>query len=190
MRAGKSTPPFRVRVSPIHGSGVFAVRRIRPGQQLIDYLGQRLSGEALKARLADMRAINSPHTFLFRLNPKLYVDAAVDGNDARFINHSCDPNCESSVEGDRITISSIKNIQPGVELTYDYSLEIEKNPSASRLKLFACRCGAIFCRGSMLDLDSLVKPARRPKPAGRTKKTAQPGGKKRARANAKKTPRK
>lgn len=161
MTAGKAEPPFEVRVSPIHGSGVFAIRHIRAGQPLIDYLGLRLTGSALKKRLEDKTAIDNPHTFLFRINPRIYVDAAVDGNDARFINHSCQPNCETRVRGYRITIRSVQTIRPGEELTYDYALEIEEKPSPARRKLFLCRCGAEQCRGTMLDESGHGKPVRR-----------------------------
>ena len=87
---------------------------------------------------------------LFHVEGDRYIDASVNGNDARFINHSCQPNCETEVADGGIWIRAIRNIQPGVELTYDYSLEIERRPSRKRRDEYACRCGATTCRGTML----------------------------------------
>jgi SET domain-containing protein len=97
-------------------------------------------------------AANGPHTFLFHFEGDRYIDAAVGGNDARFINHSCDPNCDPEVLDGAIWIRSIRNIQPGVELSYDYALGLEKGSSRKKRSLYACRCGAAKCRGTMLDV--------------------------------------
>jgi SET domain-containing protein len=94
--------------------------------------------------------VDDPHTLLFHLGGDRYVDASVGGNDARFINHSCDPNCESVVSDGAIWIRAIKNIQPRVELTYDYSLEIERRASRARRSRYLCHCGTSKCRGTML----------------------------------------
>jgi uncharacterized protein len=144
----KNRPPFAARRSRIHGTGVFATRRIRAGRTLVAYLGQILTAAEVDARYAD--EADDPHTFLFHLGGDRYVDAAVGGNDARFINHSCDPNCEAELSDGVVWIRALRNIQPGVELTYDYALEIEKRPSRSRRLRYTCRCGAARCRGSML----------------------------------------
>ena len=88
---------------------------------------------------------------LFSLDSGDTIDASVGGNAARFINHSCAPNCEAIQEGDRIFIFAIRNIPPGAELAYDYALQIEANPSAARLRQYECRCGAPTCRGTVLD---------------------------------------
>ena len=141
-------PPFARRHSRIHGTGVFATRRIRPGRTLIAYLGEILTEAEVDARYAD--EADDPHTFLFDCGGGRYVDASVGGNDARFINHSCDPNCETELSDGVIWIRAIRNIQPGAELTYDYSLGIERGASRSRRSRYACRCGATKCRGTML----------------------------------------
>jgi uncharacterized protein len=138
-----------VRTSPVHGRGLFATRRIRPGSRILDYAGERLDEAAMRARY-DERAADDPHTLLFQIGPRAYIDASVGGNAARFVNHSCRPNCEALQEGDRVFITAIRNIQPGVELTYDYALQIERGHSAARARAFACRCGASRCRGTML----------------------------------------
>jgi len=142
--------PFATRRSPIHGLGVFATRRIRAGRRLIVYEGEELTEAAVDARYGG-EAANDPHTLLFHVGGDRYIDASVGGNDARFINHSCGPNCESVILDGRVVIRAIRNIQPGTELTYDYALEIERGASRARRALFACRCGARSCRGTMLE---------------------------------------
>lgn len=142
--------PFAKRRSAIHGVGVFATRRIRAGRLLIAYLGQALTTSEVRKRFHDDDA-DDPHTLLFHLGGDRYIDAGVGGNDARFINHSCDPNCDPEVLDGAIWIRAVKNIQPGVELAYDYSLEIEKGASRKRSGLYTCRCGAAKCRRTMLD---------------------------------------
>jgi SET domain-containing protein len=142
-------PPFVKRRSRIHGTGVFATRRIRAGRILIAYLGQILTEAEVRERYTDDDS-DDPHTFLFGLGDGRYVDAGVGGNDARFINHSCDPNCEPELTDGVIWIRAIKNIQPGVELAYDYSLEIEKRARRTRRNLYPCHCGTKKCRQTML----------------------------------------
>jgi len=151
MQRRTKPPPFTVKRSKIHGTGVFATRRIRPGQLLIAYVGQTITTAAARKRYG-AKAANGPHTFLFHFEGDRYIDAAVDGNDARFINHSCDPNCDPEMLDGAIWIRSIKNIQPGVELAYDYALELEKGSSRRKRSLYECRCGAAKCRGTMLDV--------------------------------------
>jgi len=155
----RRSPPFAVRRSRIHGRGVFATRRIRSGRSLIAYEGQILTEEEADARYDD--EADDPHTLLFHVEGDRYIDASVGGNDARFINHSCDPNCESVVVDGAVVIRAIRNIQPGAELTYDYALEIEANPSRVRRALYACLCGAARCRGTMLEEVRRRAPRRR-----------------------------
>jgi hypothetical protein len=143
---------FEVRASRLHGSGAFAVAPISARTKIVEYVGERLSDQQVEERYGAER-LDNPHTFLFWVRDDLYVDAAVGGNDARFINHSCDPNCEVEIEDDRIFIYSIRDIDPGEELTYDYSLDVEEKPTPELCKVFACRCGAPSCRGTMLELE-------------------------------------
>ncbi len=149
MPTRRRRPPFATRDSRIHGVGVFATRRIRPGRRLIAYLGEVLTSAEVDARYPDDDA-DDPHTFLFHCGKNRYVDASVGGNAARFINHSCDPNCETEVSDGTIWIRAVRNIQPGVELTYDYALEIERGATRARRSRYACRCGAVRCRRTML----------------------------------------
>ncbi len=146
--------PFEVRSSSIHGRGVFALRRIRKGTRLIEYVGERISPEEADRRYDD-DALDIPHTFLFTVDKRTVIDAAVDGNDARFINHSCNPNCEAVDDAGRIFIEAIRTIRLGEELTYDYHLERDGRWRKEWDQRYACRCGAPNCRGTLL-----VKPKR------------------------------
>ena len=78
------------------------------------------------------------------------VDAGVGGNDARWINHSCDPNCDAVVEGGKIWIETIRDVEPGEELAYDYALALPTRHTPAQKRRFPCRCGARTCRGTML----------------------------------------
>ncbi len=152
--------PFEVRNSVIQGSGVFALRRIRPEQRLIEYVGERITHDEANERYDDEN-MERHHTFLFEVDEENVIDAGRVGNDARYFNHSCDPNCEAVNEGGRIYIESIKNVQPGVELTYDYSYEhIGELPEELRLQ-YLCLCGAEKCRGTILKVKKPRKSRRK-----------------------------
>ncbi len=102
--------------------------------------------------------VNSGHTFLFTLNEKYLIDANVHGNDARWINHSCAPNCQAWViehasgdpRRDRVVIETRRRIRRGEELTYDYGIRLEERQSARLKRIWACRCGARNCTGTLL----------------------------------------
>lgn len=143
-------PLFKVRHSPIHGYGVFAARRIRKGTTVIEYLGDRVTHAQADARYED-KDPNDNHTFLFTVDAKTVIDAGVNGNEARYINHGCDPNCESTTLNKRIFIEAIRTIQPGEELAYDYQIQRDSDDAANVDKIYACRCGSANCRGSMLE---------------------------------------
>ena len=157
-----SGPLYEVRHSPIHGHGVFARRLIRKGTRIVEYLGERISHEKANTRYED-KDPNDNHTFLFTVDERTVIDAAVGGNAARFINHGCDPNCESTTERRRVFIDAIRTIQPGEELNYDYSIQRDADDPANVDEIFACRCGAAGCRGSMLE--SRPEPRRRATPS-------------------------
>lgn len=154
--AGDDAPLFEVRSSSIHGLGVFALRRIPKGTRIVEYCGERLTTDEVERRYDG--EIDTGHTFLFHVGDDLYVDASSGGNDARFINHSCEPNCESEVEDDRVYISALVDIEPGTELTYDYALEPEDDPPSTWTTLYACRCGARRCRGTLIEPGSEPQP--------------------------------
>lgn len=148
-RARSTAQPFVVRKSKVHGLGAFATRRIRKGERIIEYLGERVS-HAEADRRYESKDPNDNHTFLFTVDSRTVIDAGVNGNDARFFNHSCDPNCESVIENRRVFIDAIRDIEPGEELTYDYQIGREPDDPPNVDEIYACRCGSPKCRGTML----------------------------------------
>ncbi|MDP9009437.1 MAG: SET domain-containing protein-lysine N-methyltransferase [Pseudomonadota bacterium] len=143
-------PLFEVRHSRIHGYGVFALRRIRKGTTVIEYLGDRVSHTQANERY-EHKDPKDGHTFLFTVDAKTVIDAGVDGNEARFVNHGCDPNCQTVNTNKRIFIEALRTIEPGEELAYDYQIGRDDDDPADVDVIFACRCGAMSCRGSMLE---------------------------------------
>lgn len=141
--------PFEVRHSAIHGRGVFATEKIAKGTRLIEYTGEIIPWPVADRRYAD-NAKNGYHTFLFDIDGKKVIDAAVGGNDSRWINHGCAPNCEAVGEGDRIFIEAIKNIKPGEELVYDYGFVFDERHTPALKGRYKCLCGAKTCRGTMV----------------------------------------
>ena len=140
---------FEVRASPLHGLGVFAARRIPRGTRIIEYVGERVTHEEADHRYEHKKA-NDAHTFLFIVDAHTVIDAGVGGNEARFVNHACEPNCESVIESRRVFIDALRAIEPGEELTYDYQIAREPDDPPDVDAVFACRCGSERCRGSML----------------------------------------
>ena len=140
---------FELRKSDIQGRGAFATRRIRKGTRIIEYIGEKITSEEGDERYDDS-AMGRHHTFLFSLDDGHVIDAAVGGNDARFINHSCDPNCEAIIEKGHIYIDALRTIHPGEELAYDYAYERSDDHTEEDEALYKCRCGADNCRGTIL----------------------------------------
>ena len=144
-----SALPFEARASPMQGRGAFATRAIRAGVRLIEYAGQRLTPAEADARYPDVEG-ERHHTFLFAIDDDVVIDAAVDGNEARFINHSCDPNCDAVIDDGCIWIETIREIRPGEELAYDYAYVLDERHSPAAKRRFPCYCGATTCRGTIL----------------------------------------
>lgn len=145
-----TSPLIEVRNSPIHGRGVYAKHRIVKGGRIVEYLGERVS-HAEADRRYELKGEDDGHTFLFIVDGRTVIDAGIGGNEARYINHGCDPNCETVTENRRIFIEAIRDIAPGEELCYDYQLTWESTDDPDELALYACHCGAKQCRGTMLD---------------------------------------
>jgi SET domain-containing protein len=140
---------IQVRRSGVHGKGVFALQDIPKGELIIQYVGEIITWKA-----AEKRHPHNPkepnHTFYFHINDKHVIDGGVGGNASRWINHSCNPNCEADEIGEEVYIKAIKKIKSGDELTYDYGLTIDE-PYTKKLKSeFPCWCGAKTCRGTLL----------------------------------------
>ena len=142
----KPTRRFEVRKSGVHGRGFYATRLISKGTRIIEYAGQRVSWEDAPDEE------NNPHTFNFGLESGQVINPEIGGNDARWINHCCDPNCEAIEEDGRIFIYAMRDIEAGEELFYDYAMEIDEPITEESKRKFACHCGSANCRGTMLAL--------------------------------------
>jgi uncharacterized protein len=136
-----------VRNSPIHGRGVFALRKIPKGTRIIEYKGRLITDKEADRRYSRLHE-NSPHTMLFSIEGGLVIDATRYGNSARWINHSCSPNCEIEEEGHRVFIDARRDIRSGEELTYDYNLQIGEKHTKKAQREHACFCRARRCRGT------------------------------------------
>lgn len=147
---------IEARLSPIHGNGVFAKEPIKKGERIVRYKGKLRTHEEVDEEYGGED--ENGHTFLFTLNDDYVIDANVGGNIARWINHSCKPNCESEVEEDpkgrrnkdKVYIQATRNIKPGEELTYNYGIVLDEPHTKKVKKLWACKCGAKNCTGTML----------------------------------------
>jgi uncharacterized protein len=157
------------RRSAIHGNGVFALAPFAKGERIIEYRGLLRTHEDVDA--GESGAAESGHTFLFTLNSEYVIDGNFGGNVARWINHSCRPNCEAVLEEaegddrrkDRVFIEATRAIKPGDELFYNYGITLGEAHTPRMKKIWECRCGAKNCTGTML------QPKRKPKAASAAK---------------------
>ena len=147
-----ATRRIEVRRSGVHGQGVFALVDIPKGERIIEYVGEIISwNEAQRRHPHDPDDPN--HTFYFHIDEDRVIDALYGGNDSRWINHSCDPNCIADEDEGRIFITSRRKIKAGDELNYDYGLVIDE-PLTPELKAdYPCWCGSPNCRGTLLSSD-------------------------------------
>jgi uncharacterized protein len=184
-------PSFELRPSPIQGTGAFATRWIGKGEKIVEYTGERISNAEADRRYDDEK-MRRHHTFLFILTSRTIIDGGVEGNPARFINHSCDPNCEAVIyDSRRIWIEAIREIAPGEELLYDYQYERTDDHTDEDEEFYVCRCGAPNCRGTILAPPKKSKAhharlksgARQMKKAGGARKKASGARKKASAAN-------
>jgi SET domain-containing protein len=137
-----------VRSSSIHAAGCYTTRKIKKGMRVIEYDGPRFTKDE-----ADERYSGRDITYLFSCGDDGIV---IDGfGTAMFINHSCDPNCESDSVGGRVFITAIRDIAVGEELTYEYNLFDSDDDDAD------CYCGAQQCRGTMFSEEEVKRRARR-----------------------------
>jgi SET domain-containing protein len=168
------TQPFEVQDSAIAGRGAFATRAIPKGERIIEYIGERITHEEADNRYDD-DSMEVHYTYLFTVSSKTVIDATREGNDARYINHSCDPNCESEVVRGRVYIYALRDIAVGEELHYDYAYERSGEETDEDEARYKCLCGTPPCRGSImesLDAYRLRTSARRAKPASRQRQSA------------------
>ena len=152
----KKVRKIEARRSEIHGNGVFAIAPIAKGERIVRYKGTLRTHDEVDAEYGEQE--EDGHTFLFTLNDEYVIDANVGGNVARWITHSCAPNCEAVVEEDdkgrphkdKVFIEAIRDIAPGEELTYNYGITLDERHTPKLKKLWGCRCGAPGCTGTML----------------------------------------
>jgi uncharacterized protein len=146
-KARRPASRVEVRESGVHGRGVYATKAIAKGARIIEYTGKRMLWEEAP------NDPDNPHTFNFGLDNGNVINPEIGGNEARWINHSCDPNCEAIEEEDeRIFIYALRKVQPGEELFYDYAMEIDEPITKKLEKEHACYCGSSNCRGTMLGI--------------------------------------
>ncbi len=163
--ARKKTRKIERRKSDIHGNGVFATEAIAKGEQVIRYKGFLRSHADVDNQYGGLE--ENGHTFLFTLNDEYVIDANVEGNIGRWINHSCAPNCEAVLykdekgrkHKDKIYIEAIRDIAAGEELSYNYGIVLDEPHTPALKKLWGCRCGNENCTGTLL------QPKRRRKAA-------------------------
>ena len=149
---------WKVKKSKIHASGVFATEKIEKNTKIIQYIGDKIS-KAEGDRRSEKRLKKYLHSkatgsvYIFELNKRYDIDGAKSYNKARFINHSCSPNCEVDIIKGQIWISSIKQIQKGDELTYDYGYEFDKDDYKDHI----CKCRSKNCIGYIISSDDWPK---------------------------------
>lgn len=150
LESRRAPRPYVVQASAVHGKGVFAIRRIPAGMLIVEYKGERIAWQEAQAR-AEAKGGPVSHTYFFSLADGRVIDGESKGNEARFINHSCEPNCEPlEHEGGRVCIYALRDIEPGEELSYYYALIYEGRHTQALKRAFACRCGSPACSGTML----------------------------------------
>lgn len=159
-----ASPYIKVRESAIHGRGVFAARKIPEGTRIIEYTGARITSKQADKR-AGLDPENPHHTFFFSLESGKIIDGGDGGSDARWINHSCAPNCEAQEEKGRVFIHALNDIKRGEELCYDYGLVIDDKITKSLKKDYECLCGADECRHTMLAIVEKKKKKKKKKKA-------------------------
>ncbi len=144
-----SAPLFEVRESSIHNRGVFAAADLPAGTRIMEYVGERITKKESERRATELieraKKTGEAAVYIFTLNSRYDLDGAKGENPARYINHSCDPNCEAYIERGRIFIYSKKDIPKGAELTYNYGFDLDtwdEHP---------CRCGEERCVGYIVD---------------------------------------
>ena len=147
-----------VKKSRIHGSGVFAKKNIKKNKKIIQYVGEKITksegdkrSEKRIKKFLDSKTTGS--VYIFELNKYYDIDGTPEYNKARYINHSCNPNCEVDIIDDEIWISSIKPIKKGDELSYDYGYEFDKEDFRDH----SCKCGSSNCIGYIISSDDWLK---------------------------------
>jgi len=148
--ATETTENVVVRQSAIHGTGAFARRDLAKGRQVIEYVGEKIS------KAESTRRIDADNEYIFTLDDKFDLDGKMPWNPARFINHSCTPNCEAEVDGHRVWIIALRDIKAGEELSFNYGYNLEN------YREHPCRCGVESCVGFMVAEEHFAHVRQRP----------------------------
>tara|TARA_B100001027_G_scaffold205599_1_gene168577 strand:- start:77 stop:562 length:486 start_codon:yes stop_codon:yes gene_type:complete len=149
---------YKVKSSKVHGKGVFASEFIPKNKEIIEYRGEKITKKEGDRRSEKRikKYLNSKKTgsvYIFELNSRYDIDGSFGYNKARFINHSCNPNCEVKIEKGQIWIVSLKNIKKNQELSYDYGYEFDKEDYKDHI----CKCGYKNCIGYIISSDDIHK---------------------------------
>jgi SET domain-containing protein len=139
-----------VRLSPVHGRGVFALTDLAAGERILDYRGEAITWAEAQQRYENAVDQLAGHTFFFDRGDGWVIDGGRGGNSSRWLNHGCQPNCEPINVAGRIAIHTQRPIRAGEELLIDYQLILDEPPESSARAAYACRCTARSCRGTML----------------------------------------
>ena len=149
---------WRVKKSKVHGHGVFATENIKQNQRIIEYIGEKVTrseGDRRSEKMINkyLHSKTKGSVYIFELNQRYDIDGSPEYNKARYINHSCEPNCEVDIVRGKIWISSIKKINKGEELSYDYGYEFDKDDYKDHI----CKCGSKNCIGYIISSDDHAK---------------------------------
>jgi uncharacterized protein len=158
--AAPPNPWFRLRRSRIQGVGAFAIVDIPRGTRIIEYTGEKITNAEADRRYPDEDDAERHHTVLFILNQRMMIDAGRGGNQARFINHSCEPNCDIEIARGHIWIYAARDIPRGTELAYDYEFDHLAEYTEADLRFHVCKCGSARCRGTIVKVDRRRKAGR------------------------------
>jgi len=181
--SGMTSLPFEVRESPLAGKGAFASRAIARGERIIEYTGERITHAQADLRYDD-DSMDEHHTFLFTVSSRTVIDATYEGNESRYINHSCEPNCETEIDRGRVFIFALRDIAAGEELAYDYAYQRSGDETEKEERQYRCLCRSASCRGSIMEPKSAFELRQRAAAKTRTtraRRTLSSSGKSRAR---------
>ena len=149
---------YKVKKSKVHGTGIFAIDKIKKGTKVIQYIGDKITKKEGDIRSAKrikkyLDKKNEGSVYIFELNKKYDIDGSPIYNKARYINHSCNPNCEVDIIKNEIWIRSIKKINEGEELNYDYGYPFDEDDYHDHI----CKCGSVKCIGFIISQDDWSK---------------------------------
>ena len=147
-----------VKKSKVHGTGVFASSNIHKNKKIIEYIGEKITKKEGDKRSAErikkfLHRKNEGSVYIFELNKRYDIDGSPLYNKARYINHSCEPNCEVDIIDNEIWIIAIKKIKKNEELNYDYGYPFDKDDFKDHI----CRCGSKNCIGFIISQDDWSK---------------------------------